>query len=85
MFSVLSKREIIILATLNLSSANAFSLVKSKIVLCGKELKGTKIVGKGENAGNPHLLFNDVFKRIFSSLNVRQSLQHSHALAVFKL
>ena len=32
-FSTLSKREIIIFATLNLSSANAFNLVTSKILV----------------------------------------------------
>ena len=35
-FSTLSKGEIIILATFNLSSANAFSLVSSKSLLFGK-------------------------------------------------
>ena len=33
-----TKKKIIILATLNLSSANPFSLVQSKILLFGKEL-----------------------------------------------
>ena len=37
-FSILSQREIIILAAFNLSSANAFNLVQSKISLFGKEL-----------------------------------------------
>ena len=36
MFSPLSKREISILATLNLSSASAFSLVAGEILLFGK-------------------------------------------------
>ena len=36
MFSPLSKREISILATLNLSSASAFSLVGGEILLFGK-------------------------------------------------
>ena len=39
-FSTQLKRSIIILATLNLSSANAFNLVMSKIVSFGKGLKG---------------------------------------------
>ena len=38
-FSTLSYREIAILATFNLSSANAFNLVMSKILLFGKELR----------------------------------------------
>ena len=38
-FSTQSKREILILATLNLLSASAFNLVTSKILLFGKELK----------------------------------------------
>ena len=38
--STLSKREIIILAIFNLSSANANNLVKSKILLSGNGLKG---------------------------------------------
>ena len=37
-FPTMSKREIIILATFNLSSANAFNLVMSKNLLFGKEL-----------------------------------------------
>ena len=39
MFSTLSKKEIIIQAALNLSSANAFHLVKAKILSFGKALK----------------------------------------------
>ena len=39
-FFTLSKTEIIIFVTFNLSSANAFSLVWSKILSCGKELHG---------------------------------------------
>ena len=35
-FSILSKREIIILAQFNLSSANAFNLVTSTILSSGK-------------------------------------------------
>ena len=38
-FSSLSKREIIFLATFNLSSAHAFNFVMSKILSCGKELR----------------------------------------------
>ena len=38
MFSTLSKIEIIIFVTFNLSSANAFNLDQSKILLFGKEL-----------------------------------------------
>ena len=38
MFSTPSKREIVIFAMYNLSSANAFSLVMSKFYLFGKEL-----------------------------------------------
>ena len=36
-FSTLSKREIVILATFNFSSANAFNLVTSKILVFGKD------------------------------------------------
>ena len=39
MFSTLSKTEIIIFLTFNLSSANAFNLVWSKILSCGNGLK----------------------------------------------
>ena len=40
MFSTIStKTEMIILAKLNLFSANAFSLVKAKVLSSGKELK----------------------------------------------
>ena len=42
MFSALSKAKIIILATFNLSSANAFNLVKAKILLFVKGLTFTK-------------------------------------------
>ena len=38
MFSTLSKTEIIIFVTFNLSSANAFNLVWSKILSCGNGL-----------------------------------------------
>ena len=38
MFSTLSKREVIILPTLNLPSANAFDLFEAKIFSLGKEL-----------------------------------------------
>ena len=62
MFSALSKKEIAIQAALNLLSANAFNLVKAKILLFGKEVNVAKImislynkvenmVGKRENAG----------------------------------
>ena len=37
-YSALSNREIIILATCNLLSANAFNFVTSKILLFGKDL-----------------------------------------------
>ena len=37
-FSTLSKREIVILATLNLLTANASNLIQSKILSFGKEL-----------------------------------------------
>ena len=39
-FSTLSKRENVILATFKLSSANAFNLVMSKILFFGKGLMG---------------------------------------------
>ena len=41
MFSSLSNTEIIILATMNLSSANAFNLDYAKILLFGKGFKNT--------------------------------------------
>ena len=41
MFGTLSKREIFILATFNLSSANAFNLVTFIILLFGKGLKAS--------------------------------------------
>ena len=39
-FSTLSKTELIIFVTFNLSSANALNLVWSKILSCGNGLKG---------------------------------------------
>ena len=61
MLSTLSKTGIIILATLNFSSANALNLFKAKILSFGQELTHyhttltlknlENIVGKGENAG----------------------------------
>ena len=39
MFSTLSKTEIIVFVAFNLSSANAFNLVWSKILSCGNELR----------------------------------------------
>ena len=39
LFSALSRREVIILAMFNLSSANAFNLVISKVLLFGKGLR----------------------------------------------
>ena len=39
-FSTLSQTEIIIVATLNLSSANPFNLYQTKILSSGKELTG---------------------------------------------
>ena len=50
MFSTLPKTGIIILATLNLSSANAFNLVKAKILLFGKGL--TKLKAFADNKIN---------------------------------
>ena len=41
-FYSVKKGEIVILATFNLSSANAFNLVMSKIVSFGKGLNGTQ-------------------------------------------
>ena len=66
-FSTVSKKEIVILVTFILSSANAFNLVTSKISSFGKRLNVTEIifsvhskieniVGKGENAGYQHFL-----------------------------
>ena len=42
MFSTLSRREIIILATFDLSSAHALNLVNSKILSFGKDLTLSK-------------------------------------------
>ena len=50
-FSTLSKREILILATFDLSSANAFKLVKSKILSNGKGLINNKL--KEDSSSNP--------------------------------
>ena len=49
MFSTLSKTEIIIFVTFNLLSANAFSLVLSKILLAGNGLR--KEIGVEESTG----------------------------------
>ena len=43
MFSTLSKTEIITFVTFNLSSANAFNLIWSKLFLCGNELRGIAV------------------------------------------
>ena len=45
-FSTLSKREIIIVATFNLSSANAFNLVTSAFFSFGKELNAIFLIKK---------------------------------------
>ena len=45
MFSTLSKTEIIIFVTFNLSSANAFSLVWCKILSCGNGFKSIWKIG----------------------------------------
>ena len=75
MFSTLSRREIIILATFDLSSANALNLVSSKTLSFGKELKRKYLqmtkplentVGKGENACNKHFLR---FPTMFSTVS----------------
>ena len=52
---LLYQREIIIIATVNLSSANVFSLVTSKISLFGKGSMGKKLVKKVENCFCPFL------------------------------
>ena len=54
MFSTLSKAEIIIFVLFNLSPANAFNLVWSKIFAVWEMLKN--ILTKGENVGNQHFL-----------------------------
>ena len=43
MFFTLTKTEIVIQVTFNLSSANAFNLDQSKILLFGKELSEFKL------------------------------------------
>ena len=53
MFSTLSKREIVILAPFEMSSANAFNLVRSKNLLFGKELiNSSQLLIKMTLAGN---------------------------------
>ena len=42
-FSTLSKEGIVILVTCNLSSANVFNLVMSKVLSFGKGLSGTSV------------------------------------------
>ena len=76
MFSALSKRKIIILASFNLSSANAFFLVPPKNLSFGKGLTlyhtirtlkrslFENFVRKGENAGNQQFpLFSSTGRR----------------------
>ena len=57
MFSTLSQREIIILAMLNFSPANAFNLDQSKILLFGRELNIFKTHWEG------HIFENIVGKK----------------------
>ena len=83
MFSNVSQTEIIIVATFNLLSANAFKLDKAKILSLGKELtlchiiptfydpreKALEItVGKRENAGNQRFF---PFPTLFFTLSKR--------------
>ena len=49
MFSALSKTETIILATINLSSANAFNLDLVKILLFGKEISTNQLNRKADH------------------------------------
>ena len=55
MFSTLSKTEIIIFVTFNLSSANAFNLVCSKILLCGNGLKNPYLFTKQQHFGHDQI------------------------------
>ena len=55
MFSTLSKTEIIIFVISNLSSANAFNLVWSKILLCGKGLRRFCVIKKKKNYEKNHI------------------------------
>ena len=67
MSSTLSEREIIISATFILLSANAFNLVKSKILLCGKKFKQSIIFFKW--AAHKHVHVPLYFKVCNSSPN----------------
>ena len=67
MFSTLSKREIIILATFNFSSANAFNLVTFKILSFGKELNLS-------NTTDFRLFSNSKHLQITSATQVKLSL-----------
>ena len=51
MFSPQSKTEILIFVTFNLSSANAFFLVWSKILSCGNGLKAPFVVSRNAQRG----------------------------------
>ena len=56
MFSSLSKERNHYLSALNLPSANAFNLVKAKILLFGKELKDTGEAKPQTNNNANHLV-----------------------------
>ena len=75
MFSTLSKTEMIILVTFNLSSANAFNLVWSKILSCENGLKA--------RWSNYYMIFysgrNIIWRRTFMKvLGRRGSLREVH-------
>ena len=111
MFSSLSNTEIIILATVDLSSVNAFNLVKAKILTLGNESIKEKIhvlatffpevfttqsqlsttlckkpfeniVGKEENAGNPHFL---LFPQCFLPIPYKISIFDSHSFCCLQM
>ena len=52
MFSTLSKTEIIIFVTFNMSSANAFSFIWSKILSCGNGLMASGNLSGAIGEGN---------------------------------
>ena len=72
MFSTLSKTEMIIFVTYNLSSANAFNLVRSKILSCGNGLKGSE---RREKKRNCSLRAISAFPREFSKDSTADTLK----------
>ena len=98
MFSTQSKTEIIILATVNLSSANALNLDQSRILWFGKELNLSQIamirhskfkrspMDKYDTGTNLELKVSDndsVKNTVFEHILLSECLSHYHTMPHF--